>query len=49
MRAALLIFEFTLVFGGTIAFCLWQIRSVRREMERDRAVSRDDAESGTGA
>ena len=49
MRSALVLFELALVFGGTIAFCVWQIRSVRREMAKDREVSRGDEGSGTGA
>ncbi len=39
----LILLELVLVFGAIVAFGVWQLRSVRREMRRDEARRAADA------
>jgi len=51
MAEAIILFDALIGFGLPLAFAIWQLRSVNRELERDRrkAEAGEPDESGGGA
>lgn len=43
----LVIFEGVLVFGGALAFGIWQLRSIKRDQEKTRAAKKQQQQDNS--
>ena len=41
--------ELLLVFGGLLAFCVWQLRDLKKEERKHNSPKAEDAEEGEGS
>jgi len=39
------LFEGLLIFGGALAFGIWQLRSIKKDQEKARAAKKQDSQS----